>query len=38
MGLAWWLVFNFMHSALVAWGSLVQILGADLHIAHQVLV
>ena len=32
------LVAKFVHSALAAQGSLVQILGADLHTAHQAML
>ena len=31
-------VVKFMHSASVAWGSLVQILGVDLHTVHQAML
>ena len=31
-------VIKFMHSALVAWGSRVQILGADLYTTHQTML
>lgn len=32
------IVFKFVHSALVAWGSRIQIPGVDLHIAHQAML
>ena len=31
-------VVKFVHSTSVAWGLQVQILGADLHIAHQPML
>ena len=32
------IVVKFVHLALVAWGSQVRILGADLHTAHQTVL
>ena len=32
------LMIKFAHSALAAWGSQVQIPGADLHTAHQAML